>query len=75
MKKNLQPKTVECQCGNAIEMTQESDWCTQCANKVFYEEKDQRRHRWNSIYIYGIVLAVVTFLTYVFLELIVKPTL
>lgn len=75
MKKNLAPKTVTCRCGNALEMTQESDWCTKCARKVFYEDKDQRLHYWHNLYILGVVLAVVTFLAYVFLELLITPTI
>ncbi len=74
MEKNLTPKTVTCQCGNAIELDQESDWCTRCAHKVFYYEKDQHRYRWHNLYIFGVILAVITFLTYVFLELIITPT-
>ncbi len=72
MKKNLEPKTVECQCGNRIEMTQESDWCTKCVHKVFYDEKDQRRHRWDTLYMYGAILAVVSLLTYIFVALLLR---
>jgi DNA-directed RNA polymerase subunit RPC12/RpoP len=75
MKKHLEPKTVTCQCGKTIEMTEESDWCTHCASKVFYHEKDQRRHKWHNLYIFGVILGVITFLTYVFIELIITPTL
>ncbi len=73
MEKNLEPKTVTCRCGNPIVMTEESDWCTKCVRKVYYHEKEQRSHRWDNMYIFGVIVVVITFLAYVFLELIVTP--
>lgn len=74
MKKNLPPKPVQCMCGRETVLEQESDWCMGCARKIFYEEKDQRRHKFHNLYIYGVMIAVITFLAYVFLELIVRPS-
>lgn len=71
--KGLPPKDVRCTCGNVITLEENSDWCKKCANKVFYNEKDQRRHRFHKIYVWAAILSVITFLTYVFIELIFVP--
>ena len=73
--KGLPPKDVQCTCGNVITLQENSDWCTKCANKVFYDEKDQRRHRFHKYYTWVIILSVITFLTYIFIELLFEPVL
>ena len=69
----LPVKEVRCSCGNVLQMTKNSDWCTKCAGKVFYEKKDQWKHKLSTIYLVGVILAVVTFLVYVYIELIAVP--
>ncbi|BBO80095.1 hypothetical protein [Desulfosarcina ovata] len=71
----LAPKTVTCRCGHTFTATRHRNWCEKCCEAVYYHEKDRNRHRVNSIYVVGIILAVVTFLTYVFMELIASPLL
>ncbi len=70
---SLPVKEVRCSCGNVLKMTKKSDWCTKCAGKVFYEKKDQWKHKVSTIWLIGVVLAVFTFLVYVFIELIAEP--
>ncbi len=74
-RKKLPPKEVRCACGNVLTLEEKSDWCTKCAHKVFYDVKDQRRYRLHNIYTIGMILSVITFLTYVFIELIAVPLL
>ena len=69
----LPPKEVTCSCGHTTVLAKPSDWCTKCARKVFYEPKDLRKHKLNTWYIYGLMVVIMFFLTYVFLELIVDP--
>jgi predicted nucleic acid-binding Zn ribbon protein len=71
----MPPKTVTCRCGHTFTTTRDRSWCEKCCEAVYYHAKDKNRHRMNSIYVVGIILAVVTFLTYVFMELIASPLL
>jgi hypothetical protein len=48
-------------------------WCEKCMNPVFYNPDDKRKHKMNSYYFWGVVLAVFTFITYLFLEMVVTP--
>ncbi len=69
----LQEKEIVCDCGKQLLIKIERDWCTGCGKRVFYHEKDKKFNKWNTAYMWLIVLGVVTFLTYVFIELIVTP--
>lgn len=71
----LTPKQVTCRCGHAFISDRDRSWCEKCCDAVYYHDKDKNRHRKNSMYVVGIILAVVTFLTYVFIELIATPFL
>jgi predicted nucleic acid-binding Zn ribbon protein len=72
---SLAPKEVTCRCGNSFITDRERSWCEKCCDAVYYHKKDKNRYRNNSMYIVGIIIAVVTFLTYVFMELIASPLL
>ena len=50
-------------------------YCEKCGNPVFYDKKDAKRHKMNSIYAVSMLLAAFTFLTYLFLEMIATPIL
>ena len=67
------PKEVVCPCGNTLTLDRHRTWCEKCGKAVYYEVQDQRRHKFNSLYITGLILLVFGFLTYVFIELIVRP--
>jgi predicted nucleic acid-binding Zn ribbon protein len=71
----LTPKTVTCRCGHSFTADRHRNWCQKCCEAVYYNEKDNRRHRFNNMYVIGIIVAVMTFLTYVFIELIATPIL
>lgn len=72
---SLAPKEVTCRCGHSFITDRERSWCEKCCDAVYYHKKDKNRYRNNSMYIVGIIIAVVTFLTYVFMELIASPLL
>jgi hypothetical protein len=71
----LPPKEVTCDCGNTSVVEKQKSWCAKCGRPVFYDKKDKTRHKLNTLYYVAIMLAVITFITYVFLELIVTPFL
>ncbi len=72
---SLKPKSVTCQCGHTFTTNRDRSWCVRCANAVYYHEKDKNKTKLNNMYVTGIIVAVITFLTYVFMELIATPLL
>ncbi len=71
----LKPKQVTCQCGNTFVSSRDRIWCEKCADAVYYHDKDKNKTKLNNIYVTGVIVAVVGFLTYVFMELIAHPLL
>ena len=71
----LKPKEVTCECGHTSVIDRDTDWCTKCCSRIFYTEKGRRYGKINTFYMYVVVGGVICFLTYVFVELILNPTL
>ena len=71
----LETKTVTCQCGATYQIAKPVHWCTACGRQVFYSEKARRRHKLGTYYLYGVILVVITFVVYIFVELIATPLL
>lgn len=71
--KKLTPKEVQCDCGHTFTIDRRRYWCEKCANPVYYDLKEKKHHKNNTIYVYAVFLGVITFLTYIFVELIVTP--
>ena len=69
------PKKVTCRCGNTLTLDRYRTWCEKCGQAVYYNAKNQRRHKLNTIYISALILSVFGFLAYIFVELIAKPLL
>ncbi len=69
----LKPKTVTCDCGHTFTAKRDRNWCERCANAVYYHEKDKNKFKRYNIYVVCAFVAVVTFLTYIFIELIATP--
>jgi hypothetical protein len=72
---SLTPKAVTCDCGHTFTSNRDRSWCERCANAVYYNEKDKNKYKLSNMYITGVIVAVITFLTYVFMELIASPLL
>jgi hypothetical protein len=70
---SLKPKLVTCDCGHRFTSDRDRIWCERCANAVYYHEKDKNKFKQYNIYVVGAFVAVVTFLTYIFIELIATP--
>ncbi len=71
----LNPKQLTCRCGHTFTTDRYRTWCEKCCEAVYYDAKDKNKFRLDSMYVVGIIVAVVTFLTYVFMELIASPLL
>ena len=72
---SLEAKQLTCQCGNSFIADKEKSWCQKCARPVYYHTKDQNRHKWNQIYVVAMAALAITFLTYLFIEMIAEPLL
>lgn len=69
----LEKKQVTCECGATYEIDRPVYHCTACGRQVFHSPAHRRRHRLNTYYVYGAVLAVITFIVYIFIEMIANP--
>jgi hypothetical protein len=70
---SLPPKEIICTCGNRFISQQRSNWCRSCGKQVFYDPKDAGQSRRNRMFVMALLLIIVTFLVYFFIELIVTP--
>jgi predicted RNA-binding Zn-ribbon protein involved in translation (DUF1610 family) len=68
-------KTLTCQCGATYETDRPMYWCTACGRQIFRSERIRRQQRFNTYYVWGALLAVITFLVYIFIEMIATPLL
>lgn len=71
----LKPIQVACDCGHVATLERPNALCEKCGRRIFYTAKDKRSHKLHNIYIMGMMLGVITFLTYIFIELIARPLL
>ena len=71
----LESKQVTCQCGHSFTTNRNRVWCERCADPVYYHEKDKNKGKLNNMYVTGVIVAVISFLTYVFMQLIATPLL
>ena len=71
----LEKKTVTCECGATYEIDRPLYHCTACGRKVFYSPQARRSHKLNTLYIYAMLLSVITFVVYIFIEMIAEPLL
>ena len=67
------PKEVQCQCGNLVVVDKKRIWCTKCGKPVYREEKQQRLHKINNTYMMGMIIVVICFVAFLFIEMIVIP--
>lgn len=68
-------KQVKCKCGEVVSLDKKKTWCDKCGRPVFYDPKDAKKHKYNTIYIITLLVSAFTFLTYLFLEMIASPLL
>jgi hypothetical protein len=69
----LPPKQIVCKCGHGFTSQQYSNWCAKCGRQVFYDPRDQRKGRFNNIYIMTLIVVVAFLLAYFFIEMILVP--
>jgi hypothetical protein len=72
---SLEAKQLTCQCGHTITTEKAKTWCEKCARPIFYHDIDRRRHKLNQVYVIAMAALVITFLTYIFIEMIAEPLL
>ncbi len=68
----LAPMEIPCSCGKFMVMDSERDWCDYCGRRMFYHEKDRKMQKINKLLGLAMAAGIITFLVYVFVELILK---
>ncbi len=68
----MDAKEITCKCGNVVVVDGERNWCRKCGDPVYADPKRQKRHRLNSLYLTVLFIGSITFLVYVYLELVAK---
>ena len=71
----LPPKELTCVCGNTFISQQRSNWCRSCGKQLFYNEADNRKNRFNRIYITLIMVMFIGIVAYFFIEIVLTPLL
>ena len=69
----LSPKEVTCACGHVSTIERNKLLCVKCGKYIFYDDREKKRHKMNTIYVVVMFAAALGFLTYIFLEMIVNP--
>jgi hypothetical protein len=69
----LPPKEVTCECGHTMTLTIRKLFCVKCGKNLFYNEKEKRRHQFGTIYTVGMFALAVGLITYLFVEMIIRP--
>ncbi len=64
---------VSCPCGHTYLSKHSVNWCPKCGKRVFDTAKEARRHKISTYYFYGVIFAVISALSYFFVELILIP--
>jgi DNA-directed RNA polymerase subunit RPC12/RpoP len=55
----LEAKEITCgHCGNPMTIDEEKDYCKKCGRRIFYDPKDQQRHKWNTYFIWSAIFSV-----------------
>ena len=70
---SLPAKEVTCQCGNTMTLEVRNLRCIKCGKHLFYNAQEARRHRFNIFYVVALFALAAGFITYLFMEMIVKP--
>lgn len=66
-------KEMTCTCGNTVTVDRKRVWCTQCGKPVYHDPKAQRLHRLNNFYLTGLIILVLGFLAFIFIEVVAVP--
>ncbi|MFZ0243154.1 MAG: hypothetical protein WAL90_16050 [Desulfobacterales bacterium] len=69
----LPPIDIECPCGHVTTLQTKKLRCIKCGKFLFYDDKEKRRHGTNQIYFVAMLSAAIGIVTYLFVEMIVRP--
>jgi hypothetical protein len=69
----LPSKEIQCPCGHVMTLQLEKLRCIKCGKFLFYDEKEKRRHTTNQLYIVVMLVSAIGIITYLFVEMIVRP--
>jgi len=66
---------LTCSCGHSFASEKERDYCAKCGRKVFLDPVEGRKHRLNNYYMGTLIVAVLAFVAFIFVEVVAVPIL
>jgi hypothetical protein len=66
---------LTCECGHSFSSERAKDYCAKCGRKVFLDPAERRRHKINNFYMGALIIAVLAFMAFIFVEVIAVPIL
>ena len=66
---------LTCECGYAFTSEKQMDYCGKCGRKVFLDPAEGRKHKINNFYMGTLIVAVLAFIAFIFVEVIAIPIL
>ena len=64
---------LTCDCGYTLSSEKTEDYCDKCGKKIFLDPADKRKHKFNQLYIYAIIISVLIFVGFIFGEMVAVP--
>lgn len=69
----MKSKDVACSCGHVTSLANRKLRCVKCGKYVFYDEHEKQAHRRQTLYIMSVLVLALGFITYFFVEMVLKP--
>ncbi|MFZ0610915.1 MAG: hypothetical protein WAM73_01610 [Desulfobacterales bacterium] len=69
----LPSKDIDCPCGHVTTLQTKKLRCIKCGKFLFYDDTEKKRHSTNQIYLVAMLAAGIGIVTYLFVEMIVRP--
>jgi hypothetical protein len=66
---------LQCDCGHSFSSEKEKAYCGKCGRKVFLDPVEGRRNRFNNYYMGTMIVAVIAFIAFIFVEIVAVPIL
>jgi hypothetical protein len=66
---------LTCECGHSFASEKQKDYCNKCGRKAFLDPAERRKDKINNFYIGTLIVAVLAFIAFIFVEVIAIPIL
>jgi hypothetical protein len=69
----MKPKDVACACGHVTSLATGRLRCIKCGKHVFYDERERKAHRQQTVYVISVLVLALGFVAYFFVEMGLGP--